>query len=128
MILYSTIPSQAIDAEADQVVGIASFAGVISGVSLVPEAAVTGDDTNTRSFNLINKGQSGVGTTSVATLALETGTDLVAFDEMALTLSGTEANLVVAKGDVLVLAETVAGDGLVHSGGRVLISITPVSA
>jgi hypothetical protein len=86
---------------------------------------VTGNDTDTRTFTLINKGQSGAGTTVVATLALETGVNLVAFDEKAFDLSEDEEDLEVTAGDVLVIAEVTPGNGLAHSGGRIQVTIAP---
>ena len=124
----ATIPGQTAGTDADQVVAVAPFAGVVSAVSLIPEAAVSGATATKRTFTLTNKGQAGAGSTSVAVLDLITGNNLVAFDEKAFTLSATAANLVVAKGDVLVLVETHASTGTAHSGGMVKVDITPTSA
>lgn len=121
--LEATIPAATIAADVDQTVTEAPFAGTVTGVKLVPEAAVTGDNTNTRTFTLVNKGQSGTGTTVIATLALTTGVNLAAFDEKAFTLSAVAGATTVAAGDVLAVVEVHGGSGLVHSGGRVLIDI-----
>jgi hypothetical protein len=121
----ATIPAQTAATDVDNIVAEAPFDGVVTGVSIIPEAAVTGDDTDTRTFTLINKGQSGVGTTVVATLALETGVNLVAFDEKAFDLSEDEEDLEVTAGDVLVIAEVTPGNGLAHSGGRIQVTIAP---
>lgn len=107
-----------------QVIAVAPFAGTVTTVELVPNAAVTGDNTNTRSFALTNKGLSGAGTTSVATLALTTGNNLVAFDAKPMTLSVVAGALTVAIGDVLSLAQTVGASGLAHSGGILRIVFT----
>jgi hypothetical protein len=108
----------------DQVVAEAPFAGTVTAASFTPEAAITGDNTNTRTLTLRNTGQAGAGTTTVATLAFTTGNNGVAFDEKAFTLSGTPANLVVAEGDVLTVVETVAGSGLANPGGRVEVTFS----
>lgn len=121
--LEATIPAATIAADVDQTVTEAPFAGTVTGVKLVPEAAVTGDNTNTRTFTLVNKGQTGAGTTVIATLALTTGVNLVAFDEKAFTLSAVAGATTVAAGDVLAVVEVHAASGLAHSGGRVLIDI-----
>jgi hypothetical protein len=121
----ATIPAQTAATDVDNIVAEAPFDGVVTGVSIIPEAAVTGDDTDTRTFTLINKGQSGAGTTVVATLALETGVNLVAFDEKAFDLSEDEEDLEVTAGDVLVIAEVTPGNGLAHSGGRIQVTIAP---
>ncbi len=125
--LEATIPAQGTaNAAQDQVVGEAPFAGVVTGVSIVPEAALTAHATNYRTFRLVNKGAAGSGTTVVASFATDTVTtdDLAAFDEKAIPLSGTAANLVVAEGDILVADETVAASGVAHSGYKIQVEIS----
>lgn len=119
----STIPGQTAATDADQVVARAPFAGVVSAVTLTPEAAVTGATATKRTFTLINKGQSGAGTTAVAVLDLVTGENLVAFDEKAFTVSAAPLNA-VAEGDILALVETHASTGTAHSGGQVKVVCT----
>jgi hypothetical protein len=99
----------------------ARFAGKVTSVTYTPEAASTGDNTNKRVYTLVNKGQSGVGTTVIATLDLITGVNLVAFDEKAATLSATAADLVVAEGDELAWVSTATASGLVDPGGVVKV-------
>lgn len=132
----TTIASDSIDCKLDakgaaatdvQVIGVVPFAGTVTAVEVIANAAVTGDNTNTRSFALTNKGQAGAGTTSVATLALTTGNDLVAFDAKTMTLTATTADRVVAAGDVLSLAQTVGASGLAHSGGIARVVLTRAS-
>jgi hypothetical protein len=108
----------------DQTLGEAPYAGTVSDVSFTPEAAITGDNTNKRTFTLVNKGQAGAGSTVIATLDFVTGVNGVAFDEKQFTLSGTAANLVVASGDILAVVEAVAGTGLANPGGLVQVEIT----
>lgn len=117
------IPGQTAGTDSDQAIAVAPFGGTVTKVSILPEAAVTGATATKRTFSLINKGQTGAGTTVVAILDLITGTDLVAFDEFLFTLSADPANK-VAQGDVLVLAETHASTGTAHSGGEVEIEFT----
>jgi cytochrome c1 len=101
----------------DETIGKAPFDGTVTAVTIVPEAALTADNTNNRTFRLVNKGQAGAGTTVVASYQSNVaGGSLVAFDEKALTLSGTPANLTVAQDDVLAADEVVAGTGVAHSG------------
>ena len=121
--IETTIPALAATTAGDQVVGESPFAGTVTGVSLTSEAAVTGNDTNTRTFTIVNKGAAGAGTTVVATLALATGVDLAAFDETAFTLSVVSGATTVAEGDVLACVEAYAAPGLAHSGGLVQIEI-----
>lgn len=126
--LEATVPSVTIAATADQVVGESPKAGRVVGVSYTPEAAITGAASpDSRTFTLVNKGTDGSAGSdvTVATLALTSGVNLVAFDEKAITLSGTAANLVVAEGDILVWVSTAvtAGGGLVDPGGKVQVEI-----
>ena len=99
----------------------ARFTGKITSVAFVPEAASTGDNTNYRTYTLVNKGASGAGTTVIATLALTTGVNLVAFDEKAATLSATAADLLVTAGDILAWVSTHTASGLVDPGGAVVV-------
>ena len=99
----------------------ARFAGKVTSVSYIPEAASTGDNTNKRTYTLVNKKQDGSGTTVIATLDLVTGVNLVAFDEKPATLSATPADLVVAQGDVLAWVSTHTASGLVDPGGAVVV-------
>src|SRR4051812_27873407 len=85
--LVATVPAVAAASDGDQTVGEAPFAGTVTSVSYTPEAAITGANTEPPTFTLVNKGQSGAGTTVVATLAMTSGVNGVAFDEKAATLS-----------------------------------------
>lgn len=124
--LEATIAAAGAGAAQDQVVGEAPFAGEVTSVKIVPEAALTAHATNYRTFRLVNKGQAGSGTTVVASFATDTVTtdDLAAFDEKALTLSAVADATDVAAGDVLAVDETVAASGVAHSGYRVIVEIT----
>jgi hypothetical protein len=124
--LRAQVPAVTILATTVSAVGEAPFAGTVSGVSYTAIAAVTGAASPaSRTVSLINKGQSGAGTTVVASLALLGGVNLVAYDEKAITLSATAADLVVAAGDILAWSSApVGGTGLVDPGGMVQIEIT----
>lgn len=124
--IEATVPAAGAAVTQDQVIGEAPFAGVVSRVVIVPEAALTANATNFRTFRVVNKGQAGAGATVVATFATDTVTtdDLAAFDEKAIPLSGTPANLVVAAGDVLAADETVAASGVAHSGYKIVVEIS----
>jgi YD repeat-containing protein len=123
--LVATVPALTILQTADQTVGEVNAAGRVSSVSYTPEAAITGAASPaSRTFSLVNKGQAGVGTTTVASLAMVSAVNGVAFDELAITLSSTAADLVVAAGDILVwLSTAVGGTGLVDPGGMVEVEI-----
>jgi len=126
-VLEATIAAQGTaNAAQDQVIGEAPFAGTVTSVKIVPEAALTAHGTNYRTFRVINKGQAGSGSTVVASLATDTVTtdDLAAFDEKNVPLSVVTGATTVAQGDVLAVDETVAASGVAHSGYRVLVEIS----
>lgn len=102
------------------------FAGTITAVAVVASAAITGAATNTRKLALVNKGQSGSGSTEVAAIQFNGGINAAAFDDTALTLSGTTANRSVAEGDVLALASTAVGTGIADPGGLLLVTVSRV--
>lgn len=122
--ITATIPAVAQATTADQIVAESHVVGVVTSVTYTPEAAITGDTTNTRTLTLVNKGQAGVGTAVVGTIAFITGMNGVAFDEQPFVLSATAANLVVAKGDILAFVSTYGAAGLADPGGRVEVEIT----
>lgn len=98
-----------------EVVGTAPFAGTISAVSYIPDAAVSGATSTATTLAVRNETQN----LAAAALAFITGVDLVAFTAKALTLSGTAANLVVAAGDVITFKKTHASTGTAMSSGSV---------
>jgi hypothetical protein len=99
----------------------APFAGTVTGVSYVPVAAITGAATNSRTLSAVNHGQTGSGSTSVASLALLSGVNAAAFDEKAVTLTSTAADKVVAAGDVVELKSLSVGSGIADPGGQFLV-------
>lgn len=107
----------------DTVIGQSPFAGTVSAVQYVPEAAITGAATNNRAVSLVNKGQAGSGTAVVATLTFGSGTNATANNEVALTLSATPADLVVAEGDTLQWRSTANGTGLADPGGIARVTV-----
>lgn len=124
-VLEATVPAAGATTNQDQAIGESPIAGEVTGVSIIPEAALTAHASNYRTFQLVNKGQSGAGTTVVASFVTDTPTtdDLVAFDEKALTLSAVDGAVDVAEGDVLAVVETYAASGVAHSGYRCKVEI-----
>jgi hypothetical protein len=102
----------------------APFTGVVTRVSYAPTAAITGAATDNRTLTLVNKGQSGSGTTVVASFAFGAGTSAAAFDEKELTLSVVANATKLVHGDVLEFVSAPVGDGLVDPGGRVLVTVS----
>lgn len=100
------------------------FAGTVSSVEFVADAAITGAATNHRSVSLVNKGTAGTGTTVVATLAFDNGVDATAHDAKVITLSGTAANLMVTADDVLQWQSAAVGTGIADPGGAVVLEFS----
>lgn len=108
----------------DTLLGQAPFAGTVTSVLYVPEAAITGAATNHRSVSLVNKGQAGTGTTVVATLAFDNGVNATANNEVTVPLSGTAANLVIAEGDTLQWRSLAVGTGIADPGGVARVTLS----
>jgi hypothetical protein len=108
----------------DTVLGQAPFDCTVTSVQYVAEAAITGADTNSRTVSLVNKGQAGSGSTSVASLALTSGVNAAANDERAITLSATAANLDLTAGDTLQWRSIHIGTGITDPGGVVRVTIS----
>ncbi len=64
----------------------------LNAVRVIARAAVTGDDTDRKNFNIINRGVDGSGSAELAALDLATGVDLVAFDQKTIA-SGLSVDL-----------------------------------
>lgn len=108
----------------DTVLAQAPFDCTVTSVEYVPEASITGAATNHRAFSLVNKGQAGSASTTVATLAFDSGVTATANNEKAITLSGTAANLVLAAGDTLQWRSVAVGTGIADPGGVVRVTIS----
>lgn len=103
-------------------IGEAQFDATVSEISIIPDGALTGDNTNNRVFTVRNAGQNGLGTTVIGTLTTNVAAgNWVAFDELFIPLSGTPANLLVAAGDVLQCVETHGGTGVAHPRMQVTV-------
>jgi len=78
---------------------------LVMAVNVVPQAALSGDNTNRKDLNVIYVGAAGVGTTEIGNLDMITGVDFVALDSKAIPFNATylTAGCAMAKGDVLVL-------------------------
>lgn len=107
----------------DTVLYVVPEDGTVTAVTYTTSTAITGANTNSRTVSIINKGAAGSGTTSVASLALVSTVNTVAFVPKAITLSGTAANLLVTAGDVLVFNSLHVGTGIADTGGLVRVSI-----
>lgn len=90
----------------------------VTAVRWIPQAAVTGAATDNFALGVINAALDGTGTTAVTTVkTYASGTNSVALDIEAFTLSATAANLDIDEGEVLALDRTVNGTGLAMPEG-----------
>ncbi len=94
----------------------------VTKVTYVPDAAITGDDTDNFILSVVNKGLAGIGTDVVATLEFDTGTDGVKGDGKDIPLTATLADRIVAPGEVLQMEKTETASGLAMPAG--LLEIT----
>lgn len=121
--LEATIPAAGAAVAQDQVIGKVNVNGVVQTVTFTAEAAITGATATARTFKVINKGLAGAGTAVAATLALITGTNAAAFDDLDIPVTATLADKTVVEGDILVWDESVAGAGTATTGGKVTVDI-----
>ena len=87
---YACINVKAIAADAgtlDLVGWYAPAAVKVRALTLVPCAAVTGNDTDYTEYNFINRGTAGAGTTEVASVDFTSGVDMVASKPKAVTVT-----------------------------------------
>lgn len=108
----------------DSVVAQAPFDCTVTAVEYVPEAAITGAATNNRTVSLVNKGQAGSGSTTVASLNFDNGITAAANNERAIPLSGTPANLVLTAGDTLQWRSVHVATGITDPGGLVRVTLS----
>lgn len=99
----------------------------VTGVTIISDIAVTGDNTNTTNANLINAGAAGVGTTEVGNLDFVTGVNAVALDGVAIPLNATYANGAdLNEGDVLALQYEKVGTGVAIGPSLINVEWCPV--
>lgn len=118
-----TTPNVAAGSTDSFAIGAAAFDGRVTAIQFLPDANATGNDTNKRTYTVVNKGQTGSGTTVLGTLDLVTGNNLVAFAAKPFVLSTVENALNVQAGDVLALVSTHAASGLADPGGTIQVNI-----
>jgi len=88
---------------------VAPFATIIRQVGFVPQAAITGADTDYFTLSFINKGSDGTGTDEIAAKDYTLGVDVAEFDFEDL---GTLANNRLAKGDTVTFAKVETANGM----------------
>jgi hypothetical protein len=118
----NTIPVATAGSSQPTVITNNGRAGTVTAVSFIPLATITGANTNTRSYSLVNKGSSGAGNTVIATLQFDSGVNATGNVVKVIPLSGTAANLAVAVGDVLIWNSNAVGTGQADPGGLVSVA------
>lgn len=95
--------------------------GQVIAAEFIPNANINGVNTNTRRHRVVNRALDGTGTTVVAELQYNAGTNATGGDKRALTLQAP-ANLEVDAGHVLALESAAIGTGLADPGGVVVVT------
>lgn len=95
----------------------------LEAVEAVSQAAVTGDGTDTKNLNIINKGQDGTGTTELGNIDLAAGNDLAAFDAKAFTMPASPVD--INKGDVLAVEIEQVGTGVLLPEMLIYFEVSP---
>jgi hypothetical protein len=119
----------AFDAATDSVQGgvlaMVPVRGLIVRVQYTPSANITADPTNFRTLTVQNKGVSGLsGVVPVASRVWSAGNSVLSVPDI-LTLNATVANRQVQAGDVLQIAGTHGGTGLVIPAGSWVFFVAP---
>ena len=89
----------------------------VTEVIIVPQAAVTGNDTNRKNLNVLDVGAAGAGTTEIGNLDLATSTDLTSLAEQALGVTDTQ----LTDGDVLALQVELVSSGVALPALHVIV-------
>lgn len=122
--LTARVAPVAANTDANSVVAIVPRDGQVTAASIVFDGAIDGDDTNSRTFQLINKGAAGAGTAVIAELTFPNANNAAAYVPEAMTVDTDPASTNdVTAGDILVLAETTPGTGVANPGGLILVTI-----
>lgn len=124
------VDGQATAGTADEFVGApAPVRGRVVGIEWTPKAAVTANGTNYFTLRVRNR-TTGAGNVELGTRSY-VATNSVAFTKETagvtanFALSGTAANLIVAKGDVITVEKVNTGTGLAMPAGTVTVWIAP---
>ena len=99
----------------------------LTGAWFVPDAAITGDNSNTTYLNLIDAGTAGVGSTEIAHRDFTLGVDGVAYDAKSLLTGAltTFTRYDLAAGAVVKLEFEKVGSGVETNAGLFVITYEP---
>lgn len=95
----------------------------ITAVSYIPDAAITGADTNTRHVNILDRGLDGAGTTEIANKDYTSGIDATALNEEVIVMS--LPNHALSQGDVLAVQWEEIGTGIGAPAGMFVVFYEP---
>ena len=101
---------------------VAPFNCELGEVALINSTAVTGANTNTVHFNLINGGAEGAGTTELATRDLVSGTNLAVGKTLLLDATSS-GEVFLTAGDILELETEEIGNGLGADINEILVYV-----
>lgn len=121
--LEAELPASATGASASSTIRV-PFDGTVTSVTYAPVAAITGAATNNRTISVVNHGQAGAGTTVMATLTYNSGTNSAAFDENTIPLSGVTGATAFLTGDILEVKSVFNGTGIADPGGTVFVEVS----
>ena len=111
--IHQVTYAQVVDNEATvrRPIFVAPFNCELGEVALINSTAVTGANTNTVHFNLINGGAEGAGTTELATRDLVSGTNLAVGKTLLLDATSS-GEVFMTAGDILELESEEIGNGI----------------
>lgn len=112
-LIHQATYSQVVGSEATvrRPIFVAPFNCELGEVALINSTAVTGADTNTVHYNLINGGAEGAGTAELATRDLVSGTNLAVGKTLLLDATSS-GEVFMTAGDILELETEEIGNGL----------------
>ena len=122
--IHQVTYAQVVDNEATvrRPIFVAPFNCELGEVALINSTAVTGANTNTVHYNLVNGGAEGAGTTELATRDLVSGTDL-SVGKTVLLDATSSGEVFLTAGDIVELETEEVGNGLGADINEVLIYV-----
>lgn len=120
------VPNAAANADAETAIFEAEFDCSVVAVEYIPDTAITGANTESRTVTLYNR-ITGDGTTKIAELEFTLGADAHEFTDKAIPLYGVAANQGLSEGEVVSWKSLHVGStGLADPGGTVVVTVARV--
>ena len=122
--IHQVTYAQVVDNEATvrRPIFVAPFNCELGEVAIINSTAVSGANTNTVHYNLVNGGAEGAGTTELATRDLVSGTDL-SVGKTVLLDATSSGEVFLTAGDIVELETEEVGNGLGADINEVLIYV-----